>query len=71
MCSPSPSVSSQVCAIQQQGYVADHSDGLPASLTVLSSILSRDVQRILENELGRLKADAVLALVPLVLFFVP
>src|SRR6266702_7146684 len=56
---------------QQQGHIGDHSDGLPALLTVLRSILSGDMQRISENEPGRLKADAVLALVPFVLGLIP
>lgn len=56
---------------QQQEYTADPSDGLPALLTALSSIVPGDMQRIVENKLGRLKADAVLTLVALVLALVP
>ena len=56
---------------QQQDDIADHPDGLPALLAVLGAILSGDMQRIFENELSRLKADAVLTLVPLALGLIP
>jgi len=56
---------------EQQHYAACHANGLPARLAMLDPILSRDVQWIVEYELGGLKADAVFALVAFVLGVIP
>jgi hypothetical protein len=56
---------------QQQEDVANHSYRLPPPLAVHCSILTTDVQRVVENEFGHLEADAVLTLIPPVFSFIP
>jgi hypothetical protein len=56
--------------LQQHG-VAHHSYRLPPSLPGLCPILSSNVQRVVENELRQLEADAVLALIQPVLSLIP
>lgn len=56
---------------QQDRARSDRTDGDPALLLVRVVVSSRNRVRIIENENGRLKANAVFAQVPAVLVLVP
>lgn len=55
----------------QQHFVAHSPEGLPALLAVNYAVLTRQMMRIFEYELGRLEAHAVLALVAAALRLIP
>lgn len=56
---------------QQQGNAAGHAHGLPSLFVVFDAILPGDVQRVIKNECGGLKTDAMLAPVIPVFNLVP
>lgn len=56
---------------QQQSDTASHPHGLPAKLTALDAILSRDMEWIVEYQLGSLEADTVFAQIDFALGVIP
>jgi hypothetical protein len=56
---------------QQQGNPARQAHRLPALLTVFYPVMARDMQRVIEHELGSGKTYAVLVLVALVFGLIP
>jgi hypothetical protein len=56
---------------QKQHDTARLAQGLPALLTVFDAVLPRDVQRVIEHQLGCYETDTVLSLVDFVFGIVP
>ena len=56
---------------QEQDDTAHLARGLPALLTVFDAVLPRDVQRVIEHQLGCFETHAMLALVDFVFGIVP
>jgi hypothetical protein len=59
-----------MCHHKQDG-TAHLTYGLPALLAVFDAVLPREVQRVIEYQLGRFKADTVLVLVRVIFGVVP
>ena len=56
---------------QQQSHAASHPNGLPAKLPALDAILPRDMEWIIEHQLGYFEADAMFAEVGFALDAIP
>lgn len=56
---------------EKQDDTAHLTYGLPALLTVFNAVLHREVQRVIEYQLGSFETDTVLLLVSIVFSVVP
>ncbi len=56
---------------QQQDDATGQTYGLPALLTVFNPVMACDMQRVIEHQFSRSKADTVFALVALVFCVIP
>ncbi len=56
---------------QKQNDTAHLTQGLPAQFTVFDTVLPREVQRVIEYQLGNFETDPVFSLVGFVLGVVP